>query len=263
MAQHWYKLFEDGTIESRYDADLNQARKEKLFLSITTVDKEIRSNWAINDYLQKQTVKACMNNNPYPNEDYDSYLGRIRIEAGKHSRQAANKGDIIHKIFEDFPRMPTDHDYLGYYDLACAYYDKHILHTRHREVMLAHPRIGVAGRMDFIGEHRTHGLVMIDWKTQGFKQKNKSGLRKAGYYDSWVRQLAAGRYMWWLKSGEWVNCLSVAIDSQGAGELEERLWSDEELELGFKEFMAHAWLYFASKDFWPGTHGKWELDFKI
>lgn len=260
---HWYKLNEDGSIESRYDADLKQARKEKLFISITTVDKEIRSNWAINDYLQKQTVKACMDNNPYPNEDYDSYLGRIRIEAGKHSKNAASRGDCIHKIFEEYPKMPSDYDYLPYYDLAGAYFDKHFLSITHREIMVAYPRIGIAGRMDMIGIHRDHGPVIVDYKTQGFRQKNKTGPRKAGYYDSWVRQLAAGRYMYWLKTGVQLKCLSVAIDSTEAGLFEERIWSDEEVELGFKEFMAHSWLYFASKDFWPGVGGRWDLKFEI
>ncbi len=260
---HWYKLNEDGSIESRYDADLKQARKEKLFISITTVDKEIRSNWAINDYLQRQTVKACVENPPWPNEEPDAYLTRIKIEAGKHSRQAANKGDCIHKIFEDFPQMPIDPDYIGYYDLACSYFDKNILHTRHREIMLAHPRIGVAGRMDMICEHHTHGPVMIDWKSQGFKQKNKTGPRKAGVYESWPRQLAAGRHMYWLKTGEWLKCLSVAIDSHQAGLYEEYLWSDEEIEKAYQEFLCHAWLYFTAKQYWPGVGGKWDITFNI
>jgi hypothetical protein len=261
---HWYSYNpHDGSIESRYDADLKQARKEKLFISITTVDKEIRSNWAINDYLQRQTVKACIENEIWPNEDYDDYLSRIKIEAGKHSRQAATKGDCIHKIFEDFPQMPIDPDYLGYYDLACSYFDNNILHTRHREIMLADPRIGVAGRMDFIGEHREYGPVILDYKTQEFKHKDKAkqGPRKAGYYNSWVRQLAAGRYFYWLKTGEWLKCLSLAIDSKEAGLYEEYLWSDEEVEAGYREFMCHCFLYFTEKKYWPA--GRWNIEFKI
>jgi hypothetical protein len=258
---HWYKLNEDGSIESRYDADLKQARKEKLFISITTVDKEIRSNWAINDYLQKQTVKACVENPPWPNEEPDAYLTRIKIEAGKHSKQAATKGDGVHKIFEEYPKFPENQEYIEYYDLAAKYFEKNILHIHHREIMLADPRIGVAGRMDAICEHRDHGLVMIDYKTQQFRQKNKSGPRKAGYYSSWPRQLAAGRYFYWLKTGVWVKCLSVAIDSHEAGLYEEKLWSDEEIETAYVEFMAHCFLYFTEKKYWPC--GKWQLDFNI
>lgn len=260
---HWYKLNEDGSIESRYDADLKQARKEKLFISITTVDKEIRSNWAINDYLQRQTVKACVENPPWPNEEPDAYLTRIKIEAGKHSKQAATKGDAIHKIFEEYPKFPDNQEYIEYYDLAARYFEKNILHIHHREIMVAYPRIGVAGRMDMIGIHRDYGPVIVDYKTQGFKKKTKNGPRTAGIYGSWVRQLAAGRYMYWLKTGEWLRCLSVAIDSQEAGLYEEYVWSDEEVELGFKEFMTHSWLYFASKNYWPGVGGKWDLDFKF
>jgi hypothetical protein len=260
---HWYKYNEDGTIESRYDADLREARKQKLFISITTVDKEIRANWAIGDYLQRQTVKACLDNPSWANEDQNDYLTRIRIEAGKHSKNAASKGDEIHKVFEDYPQMPLNQDYLPYYDLASKYYDTHIISTRHREIMLAHPRIGIAGRMDFIGEHKKYGPVIIDWKTQEFKHKDKSktGPRKAGFWESWPRQLAAGRYMYWLKTGEWRKCVSVAIDSKEAGMYEEYLWTDEEIDKAYQEFLCHAWLYFTSKNYWPC--GKWELEFEF
>jgi hypothetical protein len=253
---HWYKYNEDGTIESRYDSDLREARKEKLFISITTVEKEVRRNWSIEDYIQKQTIKACQEYPKFYNEDEADYVKRIKMHSLKHSNRAADIGNEIHKVCEDYPQMPLNQDYYPYYDMFARWHDRNITRTDHREIMLADPKIGVAGRIDFIGEHKEHGPVILDWKTQDIK-------KKASFYSSWPRQLAAGRHFYWLKTGIMLNCASVVIDSKEPSEPVIKVWSEEEINLAYKEFLCHAWLYFTEKDYWPGINGRWDLDFRI
>ena len=86
---------------------------------------------------------------------------------------------------------------------------------------------GYAGKYDLLAEHQTHGLCLIDYKTQNVKKGTP------GFYESWARQLAAYRHASGLQCG----LLSLVIDSNVASPPVEKLWPAEEAEDGLQTFL--------------------------
>lgn len=116
----------------------------------------------------------------------------------------------------------------------------------------------MAGKCDYKGIHREHGLIIADWKTKDTKGKP---IKNSDFYESWLIQGAFYTKTEEHNTGERINFQSVAIPSDRVDYPVARLWSREELDLGYKQFLCLAWLWMSSKDYWP--KGKWEPEFKI
>ena len=101
---HWYDV-SGAEIISAHDSTLRDARKKGLYISPTSIMKNVRANPMLARWLFKETVKACDENPRYASEDFDRYVARIDGLSGKIAEDAANRGTAIHKVLEDYP-MP-------------------------------------------------------------------------------------------------------------------------------------------------------------
>jgi hypothetical protein len=252
-SQHWYNVAPDGTVSSRYDAGLKEARKELLFPSVTTIEKSIRANPTLARWITAEVVKACVEYPKMDTEKIDDYIARIGTASGKIAGTAADFGTRLHDAIENYPSIPVDQEIRPFYDAFTPWIDENIETIICSEEMVAHRGIGVAGKLDMIAHHKRHGRVVVDFKSQGIKAK-------ANFYDSWPRQLAFYEKAKVLDPDVFVSdtrILSVVINSVAPSAPIEKLWTKEEQLQGWQEFICHAWLFFSEKNYWP--IGEWSL----
>jgi hypothetical protein len=253
-AAHWYGVdLATNLVVPRYEATLREARKEGLYPSPTTIEKDIRANPVLARWIKNETAKAFVENPRNPGESDDGYAARCLDIADRIAREAAKKGVGIHDAIEH--EGTTDPVILPFYEAYIPWRDDHIEYTIGQETMLADRRIGVAGRVDKIVQHRQHGRVILDWKTQRVRKKPE-------FYDSFPRQLS-----FYAEADKETNggilprIMSVVIDSQNPSRPYEKLYTPEEQAAAYKEFLCHSWLWFNERDFWPV--GKWSPSFTL
>jgi len=164
QSTHWYHRSPDGTVTSRYDADLRVARKENLYPSVTTVEKQIRANGQLGQWITRETIKACCEYPKFDFEDMKDYVARIEKASGKIAETAADFGTRLHDALEWYPQIPMDPQIQPYFDKYAVWHEANILETISSETMLANPLIGVAGKMDKLVVHKDHGRVLVDFK---------------------------------------------------------------------------------------------------
>lgn len=253
---HWYLLKEDGTVEAKHDATLREARKLLLFPSPTSIEKEVRANPMLARWLKNELAKAFINNPRMMGEDDKAYAERIFKIADTRRDEAAIRGTAIHKAIED--GSCSDPAILPFFEKYQLWDSEHIEATYHSELKIADPRIGVAGTVDRVVQHKRYGLVIMDYKTQRVRDG------KAAFYESFPRQLSfyAGAYA--HKHGVMPRIMSVVIDSQTPSAPQEKLYEPEEQDAAYKEFLCGAWLWFNSRGkagYWPV--GKWSPSFTL
>ncbi len=255
---HWYLLHEDGTIESKHDANMWDARKFNLFPSPTSIEKDVRANPMLARWLKNELTKAFINNPRMPAESDDDYAARILKLSDRKRDKAADRGTRIHKAIEN--NGTTDPEIHPFYDKYRIWEMEHIDETYHSEFMIADPRIGVAGTVDRVVNHGRYGLCIMDFKTQNVRDG------KAAFYESFPRQLSfyAGAYALKYNHGVLPRILSLVIDANEPSAPQEKLYTPEEQAQSYKEFLCHAWLWFSSKGkqgYWPV--GKWSPNFVL
>lgn len=249
--QHWYQVEKDGTVKSRYDADLRLARKENLYCSVTSVEKQVRANPQLGQWITRETVKACCEYPKMEWEDMKDYCARIEKASGKIAETAADFGTRLHDALENYPQMPLDPQIQPFFDKYAVWHEPNILETISSETMLANTEIGVAGKMDKLVVHKEYGRVLVDFKSQNVKAR-------PAFYSSWSRQLSfyARTYAQQFKC-EVPRIMSLVIDSNTPKAPVAHLWSQEDQEQGWVEFVLQAWLWAAERDHWPA--GKWSV----
>lgn len=255
-SSHWYQLNADGTVEARHDATLREARKQLLFPSPTSIEKEVRANQMLARWLKNELAKSFINNPRFPEESDQSYAERVLKISDAKRDEAAIRGTAIHKAIED--GLCIDPTIAPFFEKYKLWDEEHIDTTLHSEMKIADPRIGVAGTVDRVVIHRQHGLVIMDYKTQ----KVRDG--KAAFYESFPRQLSfyAGAYA--HKFGSTPRILSVVLDSQTPSTPQEKLYTPQEQHKAYHEFLCGAWLWFSSKGqegYWPVGH--WQPVFNL
>lgn len=262
--QHWYTR--DG--KPKHDADLRVARKEKLFTSPTSIEKESFKNYFLDNWKLNQLALAAAENPRQPHEEVESYANRINEISLQKTITAAEFGTKAHKVVEDYPAQPSDHELAPYYDAYHAWHEANVVEVLASETVIVDPLIGVAGRGDIYITHKTLGNVWVDVKTQGVKV-DKKGRKAPAFYDSWPRQLAFYSITDAKQSGIWpdcAKCMSLVLDSKpGEGQspgIYEKLWEPWEIKKAYRQFLTGAWLWFDKKNYWPGDLGEWGPDFK-
>jgi len=248
---HWYKPNPDGTITTHHDSDLRDARKMGLYCSITTIEKAIRVNPGLTRWIEGEIIKATI---AYPKmewEDLKAYVDRIKKASGKIAETAADFGTRLHDALQHFPQYPMDLQIIPYFEKYAAWHDANIVEIIGSELVLANDQIAVAGTLDKVVRHKTHGLLVIDYKSQDVKAK-------PAFYSSWARQLSFYAKTWAKKNCcETPRLMSLIVDSNEPKAPIAQLWSDEDAEKAWKETVAHAWLWAAERDFW--ANGPWEI----
>jgi len=250
---HWYTVT-DGTIASAHDLDLRSAREVNAYPSITTVLKE-RANGALDTWKQDQLFQAMVAH-PYKGDDLENYKKFISDLASKKGTDAADFGTRLHDALDIFPQMTIDQDLAPYIEAFAPAYHDMVSERVSSEIMLADEDVGVAGRTDLVAVTKEHGLAIIDYKTSKFRNG------KASFWDSYKIQLAFYAKCYQKQFGlkkppRIINC---GINSEQPMMPQWKVYTVEEQEQAYKEFLCIAYLWFSTKKYWPMNDKVWKVE---
>ena len=257
-SSHWYRIDDAGVIHPCHDFDLRKARKVKAFPSITTILKE-RANPMLETWKQNQIFDAVTNNPRTETETEEDYKKRIVELSAKKGSDAADFGTRLHDALDSFPQMTIDSELRPYIDAFAPSYQKMVKHRICSEIMLADPELGVAGRTDLVAETYEYGPSIIDYKTSKFKRG------KPSFWDSHRIQLSfyAKTYQKMMGLREPPVIINCGLNSEEPTEPVWKVWTPKEQADGYAEFLAIAFLWFASKDYWPVCKDRWIANFMV
>ena len=160
------------------------------------------------------------NNNTYPSittvlsilsEDaIKAWRARVgEEEANRISKTASNRGTAVHDLLEryvnnesDFDKEVEPHIMQSFYDVKPVL-DKCLTKVYAQEAGLYSERLGVAGRVDCVGEWNGIDSI-IDYKTS-------KKLKKKEWIDSYFMQSTAYAIMWEGRTGIPINQIVVVI----------------------------------------------------
>jgi hypothetical protein len=250
---HWYT----NAGEAKHDADLRVARKALLYPSVTTIDKDTFRNEFLEKWKLNQLVIAASENPRQPHENQQQYAQRIYDLSMEKARNAAQFGKEIHDACEHYPQLPMDQSLMPWFLKFEDWYKSFVSSDEYAEQTRLDHETGIAGRVDRCVISKAGARVIIDYKTQDVKVDDK-GRKKPVFYDAWQRQLAQYAVADAKTTGEWPrvpDCISIIIDSNEGGLVYPMLWTTEDIEHAYEEFIRGAWLWFNKRGYWPV--GKW------
>lgn len=258
---HWYG--KDG--QPQHDADLRVARKEFLYPSVTTIDKDTFKNDFLEKWKMNELAAAAASTFKQDHESNEDYAQRIYEASLEKARTASTFGKEIHDAIENYPQLPLDAKLHPWIDRFGQWADANLGEAIHRERVLLDHDLGIAGRCDWIGLGRGQfqdKRIMPDWKTQNVK-KDKKGRKVPAYYDSWIRQLSFYAVCDAKERGIFpsldITPISVVIDSNEPETPFVRVWTEDETRKAYKDFVVGAYLWFSKRDYWPAANGRWDL----
>jgi len=249
---HWY----DNEGKPQHDADLRVARLKGLFSSVTTIDKGAFPNPALDSWKTGELLDCASSNTKQPHESEDDYAKRIYELSLQNAKTAAEFGKQIHGAIEEYPQLPLDPALMPWFDKFTIWWQSNVGESIASEQVVVDKEIGVAGTLDRIVTMKDGRRAIVDFKTQNVKKG------KPNYYDSWKRQLAFYAVCDSKNRGampEIPDCISLVIDSNEGGKIYDHLWDRAEIVEAYKDFLAGAWLWFRSRDYWPVD--RWEPTF--
>jgi hypothetical protein len=257
---HWYGT--DG--RPQHDATLREARKDKLFPSVTTIDKDTFKNDFLERWKFNELVAAAADTFKQPHESPEDYANRIYEISQYKARTASNFGKEIHDAIENYPQLTLNTSLHPWIDRFGAWYEANVGEVISRERVLLDGDLGIAGRCDFIAHGRGKfdgSLIIPDWKTQNVKKDGK-GRKSPAFYESWPRQLAFYAVSFAKETGLFPDhlptCISVIIDSNEPCDPFVKVWTKEQILDNYMDFLAGAYLWFSKRNYWPV--GKWNLN---
>lgn len=252
---HWYDR--DGN--PSHDSDLRDARKQLLYTSATTVEKDAFKNDFLDKWVKEQILLAAGENPRMPHENTKQYAQRIYDLAMEKSRKAREFGTRLHDAMEKHPEAPSDDELMPWMHEFSQWWIENRIEPISREDTVTDHDIGVAGRMDlkamFQGE-----LSIVDYKTQDVKMDDK-GRKKPVFYDSWLRQLtfySATDQKKEIGVPRLLKLVSAIIDSNPGGKVYYKVWDRAEAVDAYNTFLHGAWLWFDKRGYWPV--GKWHVN---
>lgn len=227
---HWYTRSGEPmhSVEARDGSDrpttLRDARKLGLLPSVTNILGVIAKP-ELNAWKMEQAVLAALTLPRLPAEEADSFAKRVVDDASSRQRAAADFGTAFHEGAAQLAMSPIELDQKSMLAPWLEHYRQWLTSSIERVVwverVLVAESLGYAGTADLLAFHRTHGLCLIDIKTQGVKPG-----AEARRYFSWGYQLAAYRRAIQVPH---VTCLNVVINSLAAQPVVEMPWEEEEL----------------------------------
>ena len=258
---HWYD--KDG--KPCHDATLRDARKQGLYASPTTIDKDVFRNEFLEKYKLNQLAIAASETFRQSHEDQDAYINRIYELSNQHRDQAAEFGKELHNAVERYPTPHDDPKYHPFVARFAEWYDANVGQVIAAEKVLIDHDIGVAGRCDCIayGKGQFEGKIILpDWKTQGVS-KDEKGRKEPRFYSSWVRQLAFYATSYGKEAllfpDRLPTCISVVIDSNEPELPFIKVWTEDEIREAYKQFVMATWYWYSGmgkrKPYWPHPKG--------
>jgi hypothetical protein len=246
---HWYTR--DGramhTVKDKRGNDrattLRDARKLDLLPSVTAVlgiiAKEQLVAWKIEQALLSALTLPRMENEPL-----DSYAQRVVEDSQDRTNTAMEFGTDFHAGAQRVALNPAElqdsepaYPWLVYYRDWLSKAAERVIWA---ERILVNSPEGYAGTADLLMVHRSHGLCLVDIKTQGVKDSPR-------IYPSWCYQLAAYR----AAIGKDLRCLNLVVNSAEPGPVTEHVWSLAELQEGWEVFRSAHRIWRFEKNFDP------------
>jgi hypothetical protein len=261
---HWYAC-RDGEPRAEHDATLREARKQMLYASPTSIDKQEFVNEFLQKWKTEQVALAAAENPKQAHEDDEAYMNRIYQLSLEKSTTAADFGKEVHAAIEHYPMLPGDPKLVPFLDLFGAWYDANVFTVEASEEILVDHDIGVAGRSDKIVRGHDGNLYLDDYKTQGVKVDDK-GRDRPVFYDSWCRQLSFYSVAYAKKVGIFPNipiCRSIIINSKQAQPPWVKVWTKEEIAYAYKNFVLATWRFYTRKNYFPMPNGIFQLEFGV
>ena len=172
-----------------FNLTLSQAKKEGLFLSVTTMQsvlgKPALENWKLHEHL-----KTAHKYPPRSGEDEQSFIKRIKGHTWKNSGGAAELGTAIHAGIESILLEEKDVDDLDvdlrkYVAPAIRYFRDKKFKIEAVEKTTVNLEEGYGGTADAVGFTSCNKKFILDWKSRKFNG------RKAKPYSGQPEQCSA------------------------------------------------------------------------
>ena len=240
---HWYDR--DG--KAHHDAGLREARKLGLLPSPTTI-MGVLNQPGLTAWKQNNILKAALDVTDAQKEgsDLDQLAKQVVEDLYQQNSQVTDRGTAIHlgaeQILKDEEWDTADQQLVALNEWA----QSNVLDVRFTEEVLVNNERGYAGTMDALIEHREHGLIGIDYKSQNCKQ-NAKGDYKPAYYKTWPLQGAAYREC----IDRELPFMSVVVNKNGP-EIFEKRWDDEVVDKAFDAFLNLHAIWCWEKNYYPG-----------
>lgn len=245
---HWYDAdgkpaytYENAKGETK-NTTLRQARKANLFPSVTTVTKIIAAP-GLEIWKQNQLLQAAANLPLVEGDTKDDWCKRVIADAGEYSNDAREKGTAIHGDIEKFfDGEHADLLYIKEAELVSQLLEDMGIKNIATENSFSSP-YGYGGKVDFEGVDSNGRPVVIDFKTQDFKDKKKK------QYPEMLTQLAA--YSVGLGKSD-ARLINVFISRNlEQPEVDHYEWTPEECCLGWEKFLLILKLWQLEKNYKP------------
>ena len=242
MSQHWYDAV---TGQPRYttigkngkerNTTLRDAKANPgtLVPSVSTINQQLSKD-GLNNWLQGEAIKACMENPRQENEEEKDYISRCMELAKKKSQEAMTRGTTIHDWIESYYNnefIPDSPSYVITVDKAVTTHFGSQLWIP--EQSLVNAQEGYGGKCDLYCKPR-HDFsgVVIDFKTT---EKAPGDLTP---YLEHTLQLAAYREV----LAPSARCANVYINGE-TGEVAIYEHSEQDLRDGYEMFLSLLKIY--------------------
>lgn len=239
-SSHWYDkdgnaVFEipkkDGS--GMRPTTVKDAREKNLLPSVSTclsiLDKPQLTAWK-----QEQAILASLTLPRLENESDDDFAKRVVIDAQSVSKNAIDLGTRIHASLETYlnSQSQMDQEVWEYAQPVIAWLENNIDMTSVKsELRLVNTELGFAGTTDLLCTLKDGRTALIDFKTQGTKEKYK---HKITFYDEWCWQLSA----YAMAIPQTVDLLiNIGISTGKAGTIDVKEWTNDDRTRGSQIFM--------------------------
>jgi len=187
---HWYTA--DG--KPQHDATLREARKQRLYPSVTTIQK-VFAKPGLDAWKLQQAILSALTLPRNPGESDDDFASRVVKDMGEETKQAANRGTIIHDMINHrlvngvWPAPLVEKHMLAPWTMVLeTWINRNVKKVYISEKVVVHPS-GYAGTVDLVAETAwAEGPVVID-----FKNQRVADGKKPKFYPEYCAQLAAYR----------------------------------------------------------------------
>ena len=237
----------DGTV--RADADLRVAKKESLYVSVTSVLKTQPKPF-LEAWKRGQLFEAVATMPRQPDWTDDYYTQLVLEESDRKMNDAAVWGTDFHGLVEDHCRgqSPDAGQYADYFNFYKIWHSENVTAIRGIEEVVVHKAMGYAGREDLrLGIKGREGDCLGDIKTRNVKDG-----KKPDFYPEQAMQLSAYRMCHPVNSRP-TNFFSLIVNRLKPEPPWIKWWSEKEMDLADWRWNACLEHYRADKNW------KWEV----
>lgn len=213
---------------------LADAKKLDLLPSVTTAIRGGRPQpYGVLNYKMEQFGQHLLTSPRQPEENDADFLDRVNTEYQAAMDAAPDIGTDVHAMIAEYLRHGPETVTALFPESSAAFgkvktwIDVHVQVAEFVELAVAAPGLGYAGTADALLHMDSGQNWLVDWKTQGVKDKPKT-------YEEWVIQLAALSKL--LADYQIDVVANLVIPTSDYPTVTEALWTPAELEWGWRAF---------------------------